>query len=94
MHQPPPYGYPPQPPQPPGYGPPPQAPPPGYYPPPSWVQPPPQASHGWEGSKTLVSLILGCLGLVLLGTVGPWIGCAACACAGSVLEQTSPRGRR
>ena len=89
----PPNGYP----HPHGYPPPPQ----GYYQPPQWgppAPPPPPPQNGWEGSKTLTSLLVGCLALVLIVVVGPWVGCAACACAGGVIQgvqgEAPPRRHR
>lgn len=45
----------------------------------------------------MTSLILGCLGLVLIVVVGPWVGCAACVCIGSAASErhapTRPPGR-
>src|SRR4051794_21712215 len=72
-----------------GYGPPPSQPSQQGYPPPSAPYgypppaPPPPQPTGWEGSKTLVTAIVGCLGLVVIVVLGPWVGCAACACIGA-----------
>jgi hypothetical protein len=80
-YPPPPSGWGPQGPPPPGWQPPPN----GYGPPPGWQQPPPQPPRptGWEGSKTIVTCLVGIVLVVGIVVVGPFLGCAACLCVGS-----------